>query len=331
MNKTLIKFLLFYSALIGGVAFFFPFVFSAILATVVIVVLLEPFSIFLSRTLKLPRRISNAVALIVFFFSFALLLIFLIPSLMKEAANFYEMVAKFFEKREWEKILPPDVGIRITQLVSTFQPKLLKLLADIISAVTKFAPHLFTFMFYVILGSIYLIYHFQFIRRRIPRIFPKSCRREATFFLRDTYIQLRQYIFSIVIVAVTVGISMGILLTYLGSKYTILLSFWAIFTNFIPIVGVFLEMVPLFLMTFSLGLKASIILAIGVIIIHTIAFLLFLKLMEGYIRINPVAIIFLIMFFSSTLGVLGALIAVPTAVVFKIFWIRFLTPALDAK
>ncbi len=331
MNKTLVKFILIYTALLGALALFLPFVFSTMLATIVIVILLEPFSIFISRTFRISRRFSNAIALTVFFLSFALLLVFLIPSLMKEAANFYEMAAKFFEEREWEKILPHDVGMRITQLVSAFQPKLLKLLAYVISTITKFAPQLFTFMFYVILGSIYLIYYFQFIKRRVPRIFPKSCRREATFFLRDVYIQLRQYIFAIVIVAVMVGISMGILLTYLGSKYTVLLSFWAVFTNFIPIVGVFLEMVPLFLMTFSLGLKASIILAVGVVVIHTAAFLLFLKLMEGYIRINPVAIIFLIMFFSSTLGVLGALIAVPTAVVFKIFWIRFLTPALDSK
>lgn len=331
MNKTLMMFTLLYASLIIFIALFFPFVFGTFLATLVIVILLEPLSIILSKKLRVSKNISNAVVLLTFFSSLVLLLVFLIPPLIKEMANFYEMTAKFFEKREWETILSPTLSARISQLLSLFEPKLLQLLENIISTITKTAPQLFTFLFYVVLGSVYLLYYFSPIRKRIPYIFPKSCRREATIFLRDVYVQLRRYIFSITIVAILVGISMGFLLWFLGTKYVVLLSFWATFTNFIPIIGVFLEVVPLFLMTFSLGLKSNIILGIGVITIHALAFLIFLKLMEGYIKINPIAIIFLIMLLSSALGMLGALIAVPSGIVLKIFWARFVTPTLNSK
>ncbi|MBC7332051.1 MAG: AI-2E family transporter [Synergistetes bacterium] len=331
MNKTLIKFFLLYAFLLVLVVLFFPFVFGTFLTTFSIVIFLEPFSVFLCRKLNFNKNLSNGIVLLFFFSSLTLLLIFLIPSLVKEAATFYEMAAKFFEKKEWEKLLPYTISVRLTQLFDIFEPRLLRVLESVISTVTKITPQLFTFLFYVILGSIYLMYHFKSIRKAVPYAFPRSCRREAALFLRDVYVQLRQYIFSISVVALFVAVSLGLLLWYLGSKYVILLSFWAFVTNYIPIVGVFLELIPLFLMTFSLGLKASMILGVGVVIVHALAFLLFLKLMGGYIRINPVAIIFLIMLFSSALGVLGALIAVPFGIVVKIFWMRFLSPALNTR
>lgn len=329
LNKTLVKLLIFYASLLMLLAFLFPFVFGTFLTTIAIVIFLEPFSVILSKKFKLNRSISNAFTLILFFSSLALLLVFLIPSLVKETANFYEMVAKFFEKREWEELLPATLAGRLTQLFSLFEPKLLRLLESIISTATKVTPQLFTFLFYVILGSVYLMYNFKGLRKGMPYLFPRSCRKEASLFLRDVYVQLRQYIISISIVALFVAISLGLLLWYLGSRYAILLSFWGFVTNYVPIVGVFLEFIPLFLMTFSLGLKASIILGVGVFVIHVVAFLIFLRLMGGYIKINPVAIIFLIMLFSSALDILGALIAVPCGIVFKIFWVRFLSPVLN--
>ncbi|MCS7233713.1 MAG: AI-2E family transporter [Synergistetes bacterium] len=331
MNKTLIRLFILYALLVMLLAFVFPFVFGTFLTAIAIVMILEPLSVFLSRKLRLSQAISNGVTLLLFFLSLTLLLIFLIPSLVRETATFYEMAARFFEKKEWEELLPPTLAVRLSQLFSLFEPRLLKLLESIISTVTRVTPQLLTFLFYVILGSVYLMYNFKQLRKGIPYLFPKSCRKEASLFLRDVYIQLRQYIFSISIVALFVGVSLGLLLWYLGSKYIILLSFWGFVTNYIPIVGVFLELIPLFLMTFSLGLKASIILGIGVFIIHISAFLIFLRLMGGYIRINPVAIIFLIMLFSSALDILGALIAVPCGIVFRVFWIRFLSPVLNLK
>ncbi len=331
MNKTLVKFLLIYATIIGNIALFFPFVFSALLATIAIVILLEPLSLRLSKKLKISRPISHAIALIVLFLSLTTILVFLIPPLIKETANFYEMVAKFFEGKEWEKVLSPTLATRISQIVSLLEPKLLRFFESMVSAITKTLPQIFTFLFYVILGSVYLTYYFPSLKKNVPYLFPKSCRKEAMFFLRDAYIQLRQYIFSVTIVAILVGILIGLLLWILKTKYVVLLGFWATFTNFIPIIGVFLELIPLFLMTFSLGLKSNIALAIGVTIIHIVAFLIFLKLMEGYIKINPVSIIFIIMLFSSALGILGALIAVPSAIIFKAFWLRFIAPFLNSK
>jgi len=182
VNKTLVKFLLIYATIIGNIALFFPFVFSALLATIAIVILLEPLSLRLSKKLKISRPISHAIALIVLFLSLTTILVFLIPPLIKETANFYEMVAKFFEGKEWEKVLSPTLATRISQIVSLLEPKLLRFFESMVSAITKTLPQIFTFLFYVILGSVYLTYYFPSLEKKRPLPLSQKLQKRSNVF-----------------------------------------------------------------------------------------------------------------------------------------------------
>jgi len=133
------------------------------------------------------------------------------------------------------------------------------------------------------------------------------------------------------LVALIVGISFGVFLLFIGVKYSLLLGVWAAITNLIPIVGVVLEIIPLLLTGVSMGLKAVVTIAIAVAVVHTTAFVIFLKLMKGYIKINPVVMIFMILLSTQIFGMIGAFIAVPLTIVIRLYWQYFIYPWLEGK
>ena len=114
-------------------------------------------------------------------------------------------------------------------------------------------------------------------------------------------------------------------------KYKTLLSFWAGITNFIPIVGVVIEFIPLIIVGASLGILKLIILLMSMALIHGAAFIIFLFLMKGYAKINPVLIILSILIMGHWLSIVGALIAVPTLMAIQIFWKMFVQPELERR
>jgi len=51
--------------------------------------------------------------------------------------------------------------------------------------------------------------------------------------------------------------------------------------------------------------------------------------MKGYAKLNPIYIIFSILFFGKVFGFLGVFIAVPLAIYIQIIWKRFIDPILE--
>lgn len=234
-----------------------------------------------------------------------------------------------------EAIMPKtiDEGTR-TQILDTVRRTLLELQIwfrgfsrELLEKVPAFLSSLGSILFFVILGTIYFSYYFPSFKRFSPHLYPKSCRSEALTFLKDTYRNLERFVTSIVLVSIFVGVIVAILVRMLGLPYSLLMGFWATITNMIPIVGVVFEIIPLILLAVSArSLLVFVGLLAALLIIHTAAFIVFLKLMRGHTRTNPVIMIFAIIFFGQVLGIVGAFLAVPLTIILKQFWEHFISP-----
>jgi len=332
-KQVFMSYLLLYGLIFLILALMYPLVFTIAVTIFAIVIILDPIISLFRRFKGISRLIADIMALSVFFAAVVALVFFLVPSLVKEAGSFYSIISRFFEGKEWEKLLTdyPEAAKNITDVLTSIQPKLLELFSTMINFISKVTPQAVSFIFYVTLGAIYSVYYFPIFKDRIVYIFPKEVRGEAYSFLGKAYSQIRRYVFSIFMVGIIVGIIFFFFLQALGSKYAVLLGCWATFTNLIPIVGVVLEAIPLIILGFSQGLNTAIIIIIGLFVVHPVAFVIFLRFMKGYIQINPVVIIFLIPFTGQIFGFLGALIAVPVGILFKVFWESFVSPHLEKK
>jgi predicted PurR-regulated permease PerM len=269
--------------------------------------------------------------------------------LPEETADYFEgelkeKAVKVESKENWRKFTEALMPKAISQerkeeiidntrnLLISLQAKFREYIPIIFQKIPSVITSAFTVTFFVILGTVYLSYYFPLMKRYSVRLYPNHSRDVAKGFLKDTYRSLQRYVNTILVISLMVGFLVGIVVRLLSLNYSILMGFWAAITNLIPIVGVALEVIPLFLLAASVqNLGILIVLALVLIAVHSIAFVFFLKLMKGYGRINPVAIIFMIIIFGQILGVVGAFIAVPIAIVFKHFWEHFISPWLDEK
>ncbi|MCD6545125.1 MAG: AI-2E family transporter [Thermotogae bacterium] len=332
-KKIAARFILLYGLIFLLLSFIYPDVFTIIVSTMAIVLIIDPIVEVLMKLRGMVRMFAIIMALLIFFLSILSLIVLLTPSVIEQAGNFYNFMVNFFENKQWEGYFSkyPDIQKSVSDILIKIQPKFLDFVANAISNITKMTPQIISFLFYVILGSIYLAFYFPEFKRKIGIIFPQIARREALDFLRETYLQLRQFVISLFLVALIVGISFGVFLLFIGVKYSLLLGVWAAITNLIPIVGVVLEIIPLLLTGVSMGLKAVVTIAIAVAVVHTTAFVIFLKLMKGYIKINPVVMIFMILLSTQIFGMIGAFIAVPLTIVIRLYWQYFIYPWLEGK
>ncbi|TYB92410.1 MAG: AI-2E family transporter [Kosmotoga sp.] len=269
--------------------------------------------------------------------------------LPKETAEYLkeelqEKAVRVESKENWRKfteaLMPKTISSeRKEEIINNTRNLLISLQAQfreyiplIFQKIPSVISSAFTVIFFVILGTVYLSYYFPLMKRYSVKLYPDHSRNVAKDFLKDTYRSLQRYVNTILMISLMVGFLVGIVVRLLSLDYSILMGFWAAITNLIPIVGVALEVIPLFLLAASVqNLGILIVLALVLIAVHSIAFVFFLKLMKGYGRINPVAIIFMIIIFGQILGIVGAFIAVPIAIVFKHFWEHFISPWLDGK
>lgn len=203
---------------------------------------------------------------------------------------------------------------------------------SMLEKIPNIASETFTIVFFVVIGSVYTSFYFAFFKRLAPKLYPRQYRRIAANFLRELYGNMERYIISILFIAFMVGITVGFLIKFLGLGYSLLIGFWAAITNLVPVVGVIFEIVPIILLIAAQpSLSGLIILIIALVAIHSAAFIIFLKLMGDYNRVNPVMVILLVLFMGQLLGILGAFLAAPVAILLKQLWKHFFEPWLESE
>lgn len=325
-------YLLFYVSLILLFGYLSPLAFSVVLTAFAIIIVLEPVAGWLIHKRRMRFVLAHALTLIVFFSCVLLLFAFLVPSTLKEAGGFFRFVEDFFGKRRWETFfqLRPETKELLSPTIDKIYPKLLSFFESFVSGLQKSSMTLLNFIFYVVLVTAYWTFFFPSFKKSILHLFPKTTTEEARRFLRELYHQLKRYLSSLILVATFVGIVIGIFLLIIGSQYALILGFWGFFTNFISIVGVALELIPLLILCFSLGIGKSVALLVLISIVHPVAFIMFLNLMKGVVQLNPVVIILLILVCSQLFGIVGSLIAVPVGIKFRVYWRSFIVPRLSA-
>lgn len=320
-----------YFMLFISIAFISQDVFAIIIFTIGFVLAINLIAKGLNR-LKIPIKIATIVSLIGSLFFLYLLLVLLVPTVIKEISNFVVFLNDFFQNGSWKVLLknqPENIVNNIENFMNSLQPKLIEMLSNFIELIPSYGQKAFTFLFFLTIGSIYLSFYFEEFKVRLQYLYPRSLRNSAKIFYEESFSQIEHYVVATLFAAAFVGISAFLAMSFLGIKYQLLLSFWAAVTNFIPVIGVVLEFIPMIIVGVSSGLSTMLIFILIMIIIHGIAFIIFISIMKDYGRINPVITVFSLLILGSILSLTGALIAVPTAMIIKVFWNIYIKPELE--
>lgn len=281
--------------------------------------------------IKIPHPISVTLSLIIYFGVLVYAFVNIIPLVVNQIGSFYEFMKKILDSKYWENYLVdnPELSKVIGNLADWASPRISELFNNFLLDFTKKLPGIGVIIFYSILFTVYVTIYTKWTTKSLPGLFPKRVRPLIEDFLTKLGNSLQSYVDVILLGALIVGVSFYFLFTIFLPEYTILLSFWGFITNFIPIVGVVIEWIPILIVTLGLGFKNFLIVNSIVAIVHLGAFLFFIFIMKHKADINPVLMLIFIFLVGLVYGLVGTFFAVPVAIFFVTLWNEFIKSELD--
>ncbi len=298
---------------------------AILLASIIIAVALEPL------VERLQRRMPRAAGAIIVYASLVLVVLGVIAVIGVTAANEFDSVVDEMPTNQQE----------LVELINRNDPlgdeQLIELLRNQRSAVGDLAVQVplqvtstvvnIVIAFFL---SIYWILAAPALRRFFLSLFPDNGKREqASNVLEAMGDKMGGYVRAIALDGVILATATYVGLTLLGVRFPLVLAMIAGLAVLVPIIGPIAAAVPAILIALiDSPLKAAAVLVFYVVLQQIESNILLPKIMQRQADIHPLLGVFAVFAGGSIGGILGALIAVPTAGALQVLVTDVLAPAL---
>jgi predicted PurR-regulated permease PerM len=178
----------------------------------------------------------------------------------------------------------------------------------------------------ILILTFYILVDFDPLKRFFVRLFPRETRGRAHDATTRVTEKVSAWLGGQLLLAVIIGSSAAVGLWLMGVPYFYVLALLAAVGEMIPVVGPILSAIPALLV--ALTVKPT--LALGVLVFFIVQqqfenHLLVPKVMSRQVGISPVFVISALLIGGSLLGIVGAILAVPTAAIIQVLF-QELTP-----
>jgi predicted PurR-regulated permease PerM len=185
-------------------------------------------------------------------------------------------------------------------------------------AVTGIAEAVFGFITILIL-TFYLLIDAEALFTAFARLFPRETRPRVVEVSRKITTKVSAWLNGQLILAGTIGSTAAIGLYLLGVPYFYVLALIAAIGEMVPVIGPVLSSVPAILAGLSVSPQTALFVALFWIAQQQIEnHLLVPKVMQRQVGVSPVIVISALLIGGSVLGIIGALLAVPTAAIIQV-------------
>ena len=160
-------------------------------------------------------------------------------------------------------------------------------------------------------------------------LLPEGTQDDAADILSEMGRRLGGYVRGVAVDMVVVGVVTGFVLWLLGVPYALLLGVVAGLVEALPLVGTFVgQAVAIVVALIAVGpLKAGEVWLATMVIQQAEGNVLIPLVMNRAVDLNPLTVTLAILLGGTLFGILGAIVAVPAAVVIKVLVVRVLAPA----
>lgn len=307
INHIVIKLLL-----LVGVIFLLiklKFVFIVLLVAFMLTIILLPFVRILHKA-HIPAFFAVFVPLSVFVGLMVLLGIYVAPEVREQSVQFAENVPNYLSS------IPFSDNLDIEAIRSWFVSQMNDL--DLQQLAITLGSALFSFFFALItilVITVYWLSDYPTIKRTLVSYLPSKYQDRA----RDIWFRIEnklgKWFLGQIMISSAVGIMTWLAASALGLPYAAVLGVLAAILEIVPTIGPILAAVPAILLGFTDSpSKAMIVAAVYIGIQQVESHLITPLLMGRRVRLHPIAIIAAFLIGSAFLGVLGALLSVPVAI-----------------
>ena len=256
---------------------------------------------------KLPKALSIALTYLIIIALVVGILIGILPPFLEQSSKLIvtlpPLLAHFFNIANIDR--------------SVFQSQLSDLSKSLFSLTLNIFDHFLTIIFLLVL-TFYLLLEKDDLENRVASLFGERENRIRKL-LNHIQNKLGAWLRGQLLLSVMIGVSVYIGLTILNIPYALPLSLFAGVMEVVPVIGPIISALPAIL----IGLTISPLLSLGIAAMFFVvqqieSHLIIPQVMQRVVGLNPLVVILAIAIGSRLLGISGALLAVPMAVVIQI-------------
>ena len=178
--------------------------------------------------------------------------------------------------------------------------------------------------FAVLILTFYLLVEADHLRSGFIRLLPRRMRSRAASASRDITLKVSAWLAGQLFLGSVIGLTTAIALGFMGVPFFYVLALIAGIGEMIPVVGPILSAIPAILVAATVSWKTALFVLIFFVLQQQFEnHVLVPKVMERQVGVSPVIVIVALLIGGSLLGILGALLAVPTAAILQVLFNEF--------
>lgn len=182
----------------------------------------------------------------------------------------------------------------------------------------------------VLILTLYFIGSYDRIKRGALRLVPRSRRPRVGLLADEILARVGGYVLGNLATSVVAGVVSGIFLTSLKVPYSLALAMFVAIFDLIPLVGASIAAVVCTLIAFFVSMPVGIATLVFFIAYQQLEnYILVPRVMKATVDVSPLATVLAALVGGSLLGVLGAVLAVPTAAAISLIGSEVLVPKQD--
>lgn len=313
----------------------FAYVIRGVLApfalALVIAYVLEPVVTYLGR-LGMARvwAIVSVYALVALAVSGVVF--FLLPGLFGELSRLADRIPELTAKlqtwisdrqSDYARIhLPETVRQGIDDTITSAESLLLETISGAGQGAVGMAMGAFSLLLAPFL-AFYMIRDIDFFKNHLVALLPDGSRLQWLRAIGDLDRILSGFIRGQLVLAGILGAAVSLIVWALGLKFALLMGIIAAVGEFIPYFGPLIAAVPAIGLALIQSPATAVKLAVLLLLLHQIEqAVLVPRVFKETLDLHPLAVVFALLLGAKALGLLGMILAVPAAGVFKLVWRR---------
>jgi predicted PurR-regulated permease PerM len=248
-----------------------------------------------------------------------LFLALVVPDVIRQVTELIQTAPEYFERATRQSGFVADLNERF-DLESQLQDIGGELPGTVLGLVGSFAALVFNSLTVLVL-TIYFTVNLPRMRTGAARLLGRTDRREFHQIYDEAIRRVGGYVLGNLLVSIIAGITSFIFLLVIGVPFAAALAFFVALTDLIPTIGAIIGAVAASAVAAFVGLPQ---------LIATVAFFVVYQQVENYViqprvmgktvEISAPLVILAVLIGGALLGVVGALLAIPTAAIVKILF-----------
>jgi predicted PurR-regulated permease PerM len=180
--------------------------------------------------------------------------------------------------------------------------------------------------------TLYFMSSLPAMKRAAYRALPRSRREQVQPLADDILQRIGGYVAGALSIALIAGVTSFLLLLVLGVPSPVALALVVLLTDLLPVIGATIGAVIVSAVAFAHDVRVGIVVAVFYLIYQQFEnYVLYPRIMKRSVDVSPAVTIVAVLLGGSLMGVLGALLAIPTAAAVQLIMLEVVLPHQEAS